>query len=293
MPGWTWAVLAGLTFGMTQIGNRGVNRSIDALSATAAMVTSLLVFLVVAIALTGRTVYLAELTPRSVAWFGAAGLIHFLVGWTLFARSQQHIGPSRTASILSVHPVMAAVAAWIVLSEALRPATWIGVVAVTAGVAVVASSRRPAHGPASTNPALALAATACFSLSPIFVRFGLEGFPHPLVGLAAGMAVTAPVLAVVARLATRRWVRPTGETWPWLLLGGLMAATAFTAQWTAYTLIPVGAAVAIQQLNTPVVLFAGPNLLRAPSERITPHLLVGTILIVAGAVVVALFGRSI
>lgn len=291
MPGWTWAVIAGLTFGMSQISNRGVNRTIDALSATAAVVTSLLIFLVVATMLTGRMDALSSLSPRPALWFAAAGLIHFLVGWTLFARSQQAIGPSRTASILSVHPVMAAVVAWVVLAEALRPATWIGVVAVATGVAAVAASRRPAQGPISSNPLLALAATACFSISPIFVRFGLEDFDHPLVGLTVGMAVTAPVLLIAARLATHRWVKPTRETWPWLLLGGVMAAVAFTSQWTAYTLIPIGAAVALQQLNTPLVLFLGPRMLRAPAERVTVPLLVGTALIVAGAVVVALFGR--
>jgi drug/metabolite transporter (DMT)-like permease len=175
----------------------------------------------------------------------------------------------------------------------LRPATWIGVVAVTAGVAVVAASRRPARGAASSNPLLALSATACFSVSPLFARLGLADFDHPLVGLTVGMAVTAPVLLVAARLATHRWVTPPRQIWPWLLSGGAMAALAFTAQWTAYTLIPVGAAIALQQLNTPLVLFAGPPLLRAPSERITASLMSGTVLIVAGAVVVALFGRSL
>jgi drug/metabolite transporter (DMT)-like permease len=293
VPGWTWAVIAGLTFGISQISNRGVNRTIDALSATAAMVTSLLAFLVVATFVTGRLAMLAELTLRPAIWFAAAGLIHFLVGWTLFARSQQRIGPSRTASILSVHPVMAAIAAWLVLDESLRPATWLGVVAVTTGVAVVAASRRPAQGPGSANPALALAATACFSVSPLFARLGMADFDHPLVGLTVGMAATAPVLLVAARLATGRWITPNRRTWPWLLSGGAMAALAFTAQWTAYTLIPVGAAVALQQLNTPLVLFAGPRLLQAPAERITRSLMAGTVLIVGGAVAVALFGRNL
>ncbi len=80
--------------------------------------------------------------------------------------------------------------------------------------------------------------------------------------------------------------------WRWLVLGGLSAGFAIAAQWTAFDLIPVGAVISLQQLSTPVVLFIGPFLLAAPRERPDVRMLTGTALIVAGAVVVALFGRG-
>lgn len=291
MAGWAWALIAGFSFGISQLSNRGLNREIDAFRATTAMVTALLGFLVAATVVTGESAALPDITARAVVWFAAAGLTHFLAGWTSFAFSQQAIGPSRTASILSVNPVMAAVIAWLVLSETLRPITWAGVVAVTLGVAIITTSRLA--GGHWANPTLALLATLCFSISPIFVRWGLDEFDHPLLGLAVGMAVTVPAMHASSRLITGRWVSVPPGSRRWLVSGGLTAALALTAQWTAFGLIPVGVAISLQQMSTPVVLFIGPLLLSAPAERANPRLLGGTALVIAGSVVVALFGRSL
>lgn len=291
MAGWVWALIAGVSFGISQLSNRGLNREIDALRATAAMVTALLGFVTVATVITGEISALPDITLDAVFWFAAAGLMHFLAGWTIFAFSQQKIGPSRTASILSVNPVMAAVIAWLLLSETLRPVTWVGVLAVTAGVAVVTSGRLSSgHW---TNPSLALLATLCFSISPIFIRWGLDDFDHPLLGLTVGMAITVPAMHGSSRLLTGQWVSVPRGIRRWLLSGGLTAAIALTAQWTAFALIPVGVAISLQQLSTPVVLFVGPLLLSAPAERATPRLVFGTALVVTGSIVVALFGRAL
>ncbi len=286
-----WALIAGVAFGISQLSNRGLNREINALRATTAMVTALLGFLMLALVVTGELSDLAEITLEAVFWFAMAGLMHFLAGWTLFAFSQQKIGPSRTAAILSVNPVMAAVIAWLVLSEALLPVTWAGVFLVTAGVGLITSGRLTSgHW---TNPTLALLATLCFSISPIFVRWGLDEFDHPLLGLAVGMAVTVPAMHLSSRMLTGQWVSVPRGARRWLLSGGLTAAIALTAQWTAFALIPVGVAISLQQMSTPVVLVVGPVLLSAPAERATPRLIGGAALVVAGSIVVALFGRSL
>ncbi|MFT7476447.1 MAG: drug/metabolite transporter (DMT)-like permease [Verrucomicrobiales bacterium] len=291
MPGWAWAVIAGASFGISQLSNRGLNREMDALRATTAMVTALFGGLIVASVVTGAFSDLGDITLMAVVWFALAALLHFLAGWTLFAFSQQQIGPSRTAAILSVNPVMAAIIAWLVLSEDLRPITWVGVLTVTAGVAIVTTARLT--GGRWSNPSLALTATVFFSVSPLFVRWGLDMFDHPLLGLTVGMAFTVPAMHVASRLFTGMWVSVPRGLRRWLFSGGFAAAIALTAQWSAFALIPVGAAISLQQLNTPLVLFAGPILLAAPAERATPRLVGGTVLIIAGSVLVALFGRSL
>jgi len=290
VPGLAWAVIAGVSFGLSQLFNRGLNREIDALRATTAMVTSLLGFLVVALFVTGDLSALPDIPAVAVLWFVAAGLMHFLAGWTMFALSQQRIGPSRTAAILSANPVLAAIIAWFVLSESLRAITWVGVLAVTTGVAVITTARLTTGR--WTNPSLALVATLCFSISPVFVRWGLDEFDYALLGLAVGMAFTVPAMHVVSRLYTGGWVIVPHGVRRWLLGGG-MSALALTAQWTAFSLIPIGVAVSLQQLSTPVVLFLGPIVLSAPSERATPRLVAGTAMVVAGSILVALFGRPL
>lgn len=288
MPGLAWAVIAGVSFGLSQLFNRGLNREIDAVRAATAMVTSLLGFLFVALLITGDITALPDITALAVLWFVAAGLMHFLVGWTFFAFSQQRIGTSRTAAILSANPVLAAIIAWLVLSESLQAITWVGVLAVTIGVAIITTARLTTGR--WTNPSLALIATLCFSISPIFVRWGLDEFDYPLLGLAVGMTFTVPAMHVASRLYTGKWVSVPHGVRRWLLGGG-MSALAITAQWTAFASIPIGVALSLQQLQTPVVLIFGPIVLSAPAERATPRLVAGTAMVVAGSILVALFGR--
>lgn len=290
MPGVAWAVIAGVSFGLSQLFNRGLNREIDAVRAATAMVTSLLGFLFVALVVTGDITALPDITALAVLWFVAAGLMHFLAGWTFFAFSQQRVGTSRTAAILSANPVLAAIIAWLVLSESLRAITWVGVLCVTIGVAIVTTARLITGR--WTNPSLALIATLCFSVSPIFVRWGLDEFDYPLLGLAIGMTVTVPAMHVVSRISTGKWVSVPYGVRRWLLGGG-MSALAMTAQWTALASIPIGVALSLQQIQTPVVLIFGPMVLSAPNERPTPRLVAGTAMVVAGSVIVALFGRPL
>jgi drug/metabolite transporter (DMT)-like permease len=263
------------------------------MAATTAMVTAMFGALVVATALTGDLGNVASMPAAAIGWFVAASLVHFLVGWTLFAVSQQRIGPSRTAAVLSTNPVMAALIAAVAISQELRPITWIGVFAVTAGVAIVALTRAKETPRSVSGMTAILAATLMFSISPIFVTFGLDHSDTPLIGLAIGIAVTVPCMHLATRVLTGNWVRVQRSMAGWLVLGGVSAGFAITAQWTAFDLIPVGTVVSLQQLSTPVVLFVGPVLLSAPGERSDARMLVGTSLIIGGAVLVALFGRAL
>lgn len=293
MSGILWAALAGIAFGISQLSNRGVNRQTDALAATTAMVTAMLVALIAVTGLSGSFGDLADIPAASAGWFVAAALVHFLVGWTLFAVSQQRLGPSKTAAVLSTNPVTAAIVAAVVISQDLRPITWVGVLAVTIGVATVAIRSSAGKRQSPSGLVAILAATMMFSISPIFVTYGLRGFDRPLLGLVVGILVTVPLMHLTTRAMTGNWVRVDRSMSGWLVLGGISAGFAITAQWTAFDLIPVGAVVSLQQLSTPVVLFLGPTLLSAPRERPDARMLVGTGLIIGGAILVALFGRTL
>lgn len=293
MPGAFLAALSGIAFGFSQLSNRGLNRRADALASTTAMVTAMFLGLLISVGLRGGFRLAPSIPSQAIGWFVVASLVHFLGGWTLFALSQQRIGPTRTASVLSINPVVAALVAAVVIDQRLNPITWLGVIVVTVGVAIVAV-KNPST---ATSPHLGLsailAATLLFSISPIFVSFGLARFDGVLIGLVAGLAVTVPCMHLTTRAITGQWVHVNRSMFPWLVLGGASAGFAVAAQWTAFDLIPVGAVVSLQQLSTPVVLFVGPALLSDRRERPDRRILAGSVLIIAGAVVVALFGRTL
>lgn len=293
MPGVLWATLSGIAFGFSQLSNRGVNRQAGALAATTAMVTAMLLALLVTVGVRGEIRLVTTIPPRAAGWFVAATLVHFLGGWTLFALSQQRIGPSRTASVLSINPVVAALMAALVIDQRLRPITWLGVIVVTVGVAIVAVRSPSTVSTPAVGLTAVLAATLLFSISPLFVSFGLARFDGALVGLVVGLAVTVPCMHLSTRAITGEWVRLNRAMLPWLILGGTSAGFAVAAQWTAFDLIPVGAVVSLQQLSTPVVLFVGPVLLSDRLERPDRRVLAGSVLILGGAIVVALFGRAL
>lgn len=293
MPGVLWAALSGIAFGFSQLSNRGVNRQAGALAATTAMVTAMLLALLVTVSVRGEIGMVTKIPPRAAGWFVAAALVHFLGGWTLFALSQQRIGPSKTASVLSINPVVAALVAASVIDQRLRPITWLGVVVVTIGVAVVAVRNPSTVSTPGMGLSAVLAATLLFSISPLFVSFGLDRFDSALVGLVAGLAVTVPCMHVSTRALTGQWVHLNRAMLKWLVLGGASAGFAVAAQWTAFDLIPVGAVVSLQQLSTPVVLFVGPALLSDRLERPDGRTLGGSALILGGAIIVALFGRAL
>jgi len=288
-----WAALAGIGFGFSQLANRGVNRGAEAMSAATAMVTAMLGALIIATVVTGEIADVGAMPATAAGWFVAAALVHFLVGWTLFAVSQQRIGPSRTASVLSTNPVMAALIAAVVIGQDLRSITWIGVLAVTIGVATVAGTGLRQSARSGTGLVAILAATLMFSISPVLVTYGLDSFDAPLAGLTIGIAATVPCMHLATRVLTGSWVQLGRPVAGWLLLGAVSGGFAITAQWTAFDLIPVGTVVSLQQLSTPVVLFVGPVLLSAPGERSDARMLIGTSLIIGGAVLVALFGRAL
>ncbi len=288
-----WALLAGVGFGIGQLANRGVNRTMGALAAETAMVTAMLIALLGAVAISGELGDLVTIPAAAVLWFTLAALVHFLAGWTMFAISQQRIGPSRTAAVLSTNPVMAAIIAAAAIGQTLRPVTWLGVVAVSLGVATIAVARGGGHIRSGKDLRPILGATLMFSISPIFVTFGLDHFDRPLLGLTAGIALTLPLMYGFTRWIDGGLPQIDRKVAGWVVAGGIGAGVALVSQWTAFDLITVGAVISLQQISTPVVLFAGPIVLAAPRERPDARLLAGTALIVAGAILVALFGRSV
>lgn len=286
MGGAAWALLAGVSFGVFQAVNRRANQLIDPYRATFALLLVAVVGLGIYSAATADLSLLSSAPLLAFLSFGAAGVIHFFFGWTFLSLSQQRIGAANTGVVTAATPLVGSLLAALVLDEALGMIALAAVALVSAGVILIA--RRTSGGDQRlTYPWFALGASLSWGTSPLFIRWGLEGLPSPVIGVTIGLASAATLYAVV--LASGRAPTTAGtppEVRRWILMGGALVAVAIAAQWTALDLVEVNVVVTLQQVATPVVVLVAPFIVGTAIERWTWRLILGMVAVIAGSTLV-------
>ncbi len=125
------------------------------------------------------------------------------------------------------------------------------------------------------------------ALTAIFGKLGVAGINSNL----ATFIRTLVILAVTAGILSLRgeWARPTGlpgSSWLFLVLSGVATGLSWLCYYRALQLGPVSKVAPIDKLSVAMVIALGLLFL---GERPSLPLLVGGALIVAGAVVIAVF----
>ena len=397
MSGAIWATVAGIGFGLFQSINRQAVRGMDVWQST---FMQLAVSSVVLFAAAVASEDLGELRSASavaLAAFLAAGLVHFLVGWTLLNASQKRIGAARTSPLLAASPLFGAVLAALTLSEVPGLVTIAGMLLILAGVYVIvgtgelassedpdsshagstASSEDPdgrdtgstastvsseatgnpwftswsGHGstsPMGSGPSsrssvgpgptgspvgsgsagssvgsapragpgpsvgsrpgagsaaqrlsagarwrgslLALGTAACWAVSPLLIRVGLDRLPNPILGVTVSMiGATIPQGIVVAIRATRGLSAPVSWNSIWLkLAAGVLVGASTWTRWEALALTPVAVVLALSLLSVPTVILLAPLLAGRHEEPVTRRIVLGAVLVVVGALVLVI-----
>jgi drug/metabolite transporter (DMT)-like permease len=278
---------AGLGFGVFQTLNRRAVAGIaDAYLATFLQLVVALVVLVVASLTTEDARDLLDATTASIAWFAAAGFVHFSVGWTLLNMSQMRIGAARTSPLISTNPVFGAVIAAATLRELPHLLTWVGIVVVTLGALVVSVPRAAEYGWRANwhDSVWGLGTSLAWAISPIFIKQGLEGLDSPLLGVTLGMVVAVAVYALALPLRPRT----AGPAIRWDALSFKLAAGVFVAvstwlRWVSLDYSDVGVVLALGLLSVPVVLVLSPMLMGRHVERVGPAVWLGATLVVTGS----------
>lgn len=119
----------------------------------------------------------------------------------------------------------------------------------------------------------------CWSLSPVFVRRGLEDVPFPVAGVAIGMTASMLGLATADRGDLGLQV-----------VAGLLTGFSIAANWIAVSLITVAAVLSIGRLAVIVVLILSPIVVGQHLERVTPRIWLGGMFIVGGSILLAFYG---
>lgn len=308
MAGALWAVFSGIGFGIFQSYNRRAVQGMDVYMATfLQLLVSAVVLLLIAIITIPRAV-VASLTATAVFYFAAAGALHFFIGWTFLNASQKHIGAARTSSLIGTIPIWGAVIAAFTLGEL---PTFIGVggillivggaylvndaklqkeplVADTGSGSVVVQTA-VVEGKATGFRSLrfGLAAAICWSLSPIFIRYGLEEVPDPLLGVTVGIVASALGYAVLLGVRSRsRGLGPVAmDAFGYKIFAAVLVAVATWMRWISLDLIPVATALALSLASVPVVNFLSPIVNGRHLERVTRQVWMGSALIIGGSLV--------
>jgi drug/metabolite transporter (DMT)-like permease len=291
VTGALWAAVSGVGFGLFQSLNRVAGRGIA--SAYVSTFLQLAVAAVVLAVASAATADVAEL-ERAGGWallaFAAAGLVHFLAGWTFLNLSQQRIGAARTAPLLTLTPLFGLVVALVTLGQVPGAGALAAIVPMMAGAYLVAGGGRGEVRPA--DALFALGCAAMWAISPVLTLRGLDGLDSPLLGVTVGML--ASVAAYAGLLARRGERLGLGAIDPLALgvklLAGVLVALATWTRWLALDDTAVGVVLALGLLNVPVVLFLSPRLTGGHLERVTARVRAGAALVLAGSLALIAVG---
>jgi drug/metabolite transporter (DMT)-like permease len=308
MSGVVAAAIAGVIFGVFQVVNRAALVEMDVLASTFIQLLASAAFMVVALLVQG-TEGISSLSASSVANFALAGLIHFFGGWTLLNMSQKRLGAARTSPLLATTPLFGTFLAAVTLDEIPGAVPLAGVGLIVVGVYVTQlESIRAARVPATVGrdgvddgsppeaprwtSLFGLGAAFSWALSPIFIRRGLEDVDDPILGVTIGvLAATAAfgLVMIVGRRGTSL-VSSSRGVLAWKVVAGLLVGVATWSRWYALGLASVAAVLGLGLLTVPTVMVLAPVVSGKHLERITAPVVVGSAVVVAGALVLIVRG---
>jgi drug/metabolite transporter (DMT)-like permease len=285
LTGAAWAAFSGLGFGIFQTLNRRTVLGLDVYVSTFVQLALAGVVLVAASLATGDVAQLGGGSAAGIAWFAGAGVVHFFGGWTFLSLSQSRIGAARTSPLISTAPVFGVFIAAATLHEWPTAGAVGGIAVVLLGVYLVALERlADSARPPVADAIFGICTALCWSASPVMIKHGLRGVPSPLLGVTIGMICALAVYGAALVVTGRRLrLAARGRAMALQLLAGLFVGLSVWSRWTALDSASVGVVLALSLLAVPVVVGLSPIVVGRHLERITPRILLGSALVVVGA----------
>lgn len=244
--------------------------------------------------------------PLSVyLWFGAAGVLHFILGRSLQYSAFRHVGAARATVVITIAPLISVAIAAPVFHEEITLLLLAGAALVIVGPILIAREEaRLQRGGGLLGGVqsltreqlqrgllLSLLAAVAWGLSPILIKAGLNQEDMPLLGLflsyvAAG-AVVAGYLMTAAERRELATVDPAGVGW--FLGGGVIVSIAQALRYLAFSEGDV-AVVALMLQLVPVFVFGLTVTFNRNVEALSHYVLIGGVFVVSGSILIALSG---
>ncbi len=253
----------------------------------------LLFFMPVIVAL-GQVKSIVSLPWQSYAWLSAAGIIHFVIGRSLFYRCVQLYGANVTQVITKISPLIVVTLGVSLLSE---PLTWhlaIGVLLIVCGLMVMSLNPqmfRSGQGLFSGVPRkaflLGISAGLCWGISPILIKMGLSGQTSPVVGVFISYTAAIVILGLSLVNRDRRVAISNMQigTIGLFILSGLFISAAQLVRYTALSMAPASIVAPIFAIS-PVFLLILSFLFSRKLEVFSAPVIAGTIAVIIGAIII-------
>ena len=214
--------------------------------------------------------------------FALVGLF-FPAAVTLLSYSgNQRMGPTINSSVSCTTPMFALFGAIVFLGESLTAGNMLGTAAIVLGMVMLtwAGGARRRRWPLWAI-ALPVAAAAIRALAQVLTKAGLALWPNPYAAGLIGYTVSAVVILAAVRAAGPR-VPADRRAMPWFVATGLLNGGSV---FLMYTALARGQVALVSPIVATYPLFTlALAMLFMRHERVTPRLLMGVVLTVAGVV---------
>lgn len=170
------------------------------------------------------------------------GLAAMLTGfWSLV-----HLPLAQAVALSYTTPLFVTIGAVLVLGEVVRARRWTAIIVGFLGALVIL---RPGHAEITLPALVALASAALAASAAISIKFLSR--TEPADAIVIWMVLIMTPLSLIPALPY--WIWPTGSTWGWLALTGLLGTAGHWLLTRAYKLGEVSALQPINYLQLPVV----------------------------------------
>jgi len=134
-----------------------------------------------------------------------------------------------------------------------------------------------------------LGTALCFSSSSIFIRYGLDTIPSPLIGVTIGMVFCTSAYGLILIVRFRNQIEKaknisySRQGIFLLFFGGIFLGFGTLSRWIAIDLAPIAIVIGLSGLTVPVVLMLSPLLMGRSLENVTIRLWLGAGLVIIGS----------
>ena len=244
--------------------------------------TSAAIFWLLALAL----VPLSTLRAPGVGYFIAAGVFAPAIGQTLGYVGMEKIGVARSAPIVNTSPIFSSIFAVFILGEVWTRQNMLGTSLVIAGI-ILLSSSKPAEGEWRKKDIIyPLLGAVAFGISTTLRKSGLMTVPLPLLAAAVTVGTAFVVLLFIIQVrGGRRALKFHRQSNGWMFGAALVNTGAILSFFSALNL---GKVVRVEPLVAcnPLLTILWAAIFLRQIERLSPRIIFGALVTVAGTVLV-------